>query len=470
MTVPEDKINAKIYIPLSNQQVKRCAIFPIVSAQPNGIRMLTDQNGLDISTDNKDAIKAINAFQLELVSSGKSADNILKAAEQYKDCAMIQAYAASLFLFNQSEQDLKNAEPYLDIALKLRDSLTEHEKLFIDAIQSGLALNFMHAIEIYEKIAEQWPTDIASIKLMEFHCFETGESERQLAFMQKTAKLSALSHVYAMYAFACELNNQFDESEKAALEAIKRDRNTPWAFHCLAHTYFNQGHTAKAIKLLEDCADVRDRSNNYSQSHIAFHQSLFYFYKGRTDDALKLFDSVIWGSNTDSVLQHTDAILFLWCADILGINVDQYWQKILPHIKEKAFETVFPFLNAMYIYALARGGEKALAIDAIKKIDEFADQQKQLKRIVWHNLGVPLINGVYAFASQDFETAAQLLEPLWQSNKFGGSDEQRIPLMWSYIQSLIAYGDKDKALAAITLYLNKRKPEKIEQRWLDQLQ
>lgn len=421
--------------------------------------MFQDQNGLVVSFSDEYTIEGINAFQNELVSQGANAALIFELAEANPHCPIIQAYAACLFLFNQTESDARDAEPYMESALAQYEGLTKYEQQFIKAVKCGLKLNFMAAIECYEQMAEAEIISPVAIKLMEFHCFETGESERQLAFMEKVAKDSQNSHVRSMYAFALQLNEYFPEAEKVALKCIEIHHHTPWAFHALAHIYFNQGKTKQAIELLDRSTEVWDACNLYIQSHMAFHRAVFYFCDGRYEAGLGLFETHCWGENVDSVLQHTDALLLLWAADLVGCDTQRYYTKVAEHIKDKASQFVFPFLNAFYIYALFKAGETELVEVLLKDFHQYAMAQTGEAQRIWLMLGVPLVEGVVAFAKGDYQKATWHWELLWNENDFGGSDEQRIPLMWSYMKALYKTNQSPKADTLIEMYLKNRVPK-----------
>lgn len=427
--------------------------------------MLQDQFNYPVTTQQPYVIEAANHFQLRLVSFDPKVTEVFDSAECYQDNILLQLYAASLFIWNQTEHDAIDCDSYLQRIDKLLATANSREKGLAEAIKLGLDGDFLSAISCYENLGQTFPQDPVIIKFLEFHCFETGESERQLAFMEQTAKFSKNSHVLAMYAFALELNNEMILAEQVALQALDIDRNTPWAFHCLAHVYFNVGETQRAIALLDESADVWQRCNVYIQAHMAFHRTIFYFCTNRATDALVLFDSTIWGDNVSAVLQHTDAILFLWCADIIGIDVAARWKMILPHIRTKALETVFPYLNAFYLLALFRAGDIAMAREVVTQVKKHAALQTGKNKYIWAELGVPLVEGVLAFAEGNFVLAVEKLQKLWRDNDFGGSDEQRLPLMWTYLHSLAASDNREELDKAVTVYLNGRSPNYLEMRW-----
>ncbi len=62
--------------------------------------MLTDSQGLAVTTDSSEAVNVINEFFEQLLSVGNNAQVILKAVEAAPDCPLANAHAAAFYLFS----------------------------------------------------------------------------------------------------------------------------------------------------------------------------------------------------------------------------------------------------------------------------------------------------------------------------------------------------------------------------------
>ena len=169
--------------------------------------MRTDARGLEVTTDSPRAVEAIDHFAIELLSLGKNTSAVMAAAEADPDCAMLQAYAAAMYVYARSPAESLNARPFLDRARSRTAELNDRERIFIDAVDAGCECNFDLALDLYDEIVRRWPTDVVAAKLAELHFLETGEPARQLHFMESVAAANTdLGNVQSMYAFALELN------------------------------------------------------------------------------------------------------------------------------------------------------------------------------------------------------------------------------------------------------------------------
>ncbi|MGO9061834.1 MAG: hypothetical protein ACLQU2_31360 [Candidatus Binataceae bacterium] len=432
--------------------------------------MKLDSRGLPVSTDSEGAIHLIDHYTDQLLSLGPDTGSLLDAANAFADCAMIQAYAASTYVYAQSPAQGLTARPLLARARRHFDDLTLRERLFIEGVEAGCDGDFERAITAYEQIAQQCPRDLVAAKLAEFHFFQTGESARQLAFMESIAEANRdCSHLQAMYAFALELCGRRDQAEAVAREALRLNPLTMWAQHCLAHVFAGQSRIAQGIAELEGYSNTWHGFGRYIQSHNWFHLATLYLANLDFQKTRDAYHAQIWGFFPDLVVEQTDAILLLWYLELAGVEIQAQWREIAPHARPYAHEHLFPFLNALCLYALVRAGETTEVEHALAEMERFADRQSGRAAHVWREVGMRLVRGCVAFARRDYGQAASLLGPIINDVPcVGGSDEQRGVFIQSNLVSLIKSGQKRAASHALHDYIGARGVTPLEQRWLDQ--
>lgn len=434
--------------------------------------MIYDQFDLFVTTDDKSAQKSINLFINNLLGFNPGLEAILSQAQQNPGCAMLQVYAAILAVFAQSKPDAFAANSYLDNALDNYDSLTEREQLWIQAIQASLENRFDDALCLYEAITKQWPRDLIAAKMIEFHCFETGESQRQLNNLSRiAADNNDNPHFLAMFAFAHEINEQYKTCIDLANRAIELMANNRWAFHALAHAYSSMGQNHNGIRCLRESEAIWSSGNQYIQAHMAFHLAMFYISEREFERAHQLYHQYIWNKQPDTVVEQTDAILLLWALEIAGTDVSKEWRNIAPHIEARSLEFNFPFLNVLYIYALDRAGLRDKAQDALSAMQHHASTQQHNDKGCWNMYGVPLAKACFAFAERDFEQASQLFDTSYNTTKAGGSDEQRIVFHQSYLTCLIQSNKQQKAKRFLDNILQRHHAiSPLEKWWQQQIQ
>jgi tetratricopeptide (TPR) repeat protein len=433
--------------------------------------MKFDSRGLEVSTESDDAIHAIDHYAYELLSLGTDVAAVQAAAEANPECAMLQACCASMFLYSQTTAGAKQALPYLARAETRLGDLTEREQVFIKAVKAGCAGDFEGALALHEQIIDRWPRDMLAAKLAEFHFFETGLAARQLEVMRKAAAANPdVSHVLALHAFALELNAERERADEVARSALAIDPDTMWAQHCRAHVFAGQSRIAEGIAAIEQYAPSWQKFSHYTVAHNWFHLATLYLSDLRFDDVRNAYRKYIWGYSPNAVVEQTDAILLLWYLELAGEKVDAEWRAIAPHIRANAHDTLFPFLNCIYLYALTRAGESGEAGLALDGMERHAEKQTGNLAHVWNDVGVPLARGCVAFASGDYDRAGAILQPIL--NKVpcvGGSDEQRGVFAESHLVSLIRAGRRAEARTALSEHIARRPETAVERRWAEMI-
>ena len=430
--------------------------------------MRHDSRGLAVTTDSDSAIAAINQFAHAAVALKPGMAEIIVAARRDPDCAMLQLCAGVLYALSQSNLEARSGIRYLDLARQRIADLNDRERIYLDAIAAGCDGDFDRAIDHYAKIIDRWPRDILAAKLAEFHCFETGDAARQLEIMEQMAPANADSpYAQAMYAFALELNGHRDRAEKVSFDALRHDPECMWAQHCLAHVYGEQMRVQEGIAALEKYAPDWTRYSLYIQAHNWFHLATLYLAQldfGRTLDAYR---SHIWGFQSDEIVEHTDAILLLWYVELAGGDAGSRWRDLAPHIRAKVHEQVFPFLNAIYLYALERAGESTEVERALAEMEDHAHRRTGHAAHVWNEIGINEARGAVAFARRDYDRAAAMFDAaLGDIACGGGSDEQRGVFWQSHFLSLSRAGRKADAQNALRGFLSGRGDAPLHRRWL----
>jgi tetratricopeptide (TPR) repeat protein len=433
--------------------------------------MRQDSRGLDITTDSEEVTWAIDRFSDQIISLRPGSDAIANVASEHPDSAMLQACAALLGVFSQLPSEAAAARPLLDRAKACSDGLTEREQMFIAALEAGCAGELESALETLEQLVRRWPRDRLAAKLAEFNSFETGDAQRQLRIMSAMEGANRDNpHMLAMYAFALELCDRCGESEAVARKALELDPHTTWAQHCLAHVWAEEARIGEGIAAMERFAADWPAFVHYIDSHNWFHLATLYLADLRYDDSLKAYREHIWGFTPELVVEHTDAILLLWYLELAGRDVGPAWKAIAPRASKCGGEHLFPFLNAIYLFALERAGEAERVKFELKASESFADQQSGNGALVWRKIGLPLLQGSVAYARGDYDRCAELLDPilpeLWRA---GGSDEQRKVFAQSHLMSLSKSGNRGRAATALASLVGDRPATRLENLWRDQI-
>ena len=434
--------------------------------------MRNDARGLAVSGATGEVIEAIDRFTLDLIGARDEAAAMLDVAERHPECALVQAYAAALHAYSQSQAEIHTeGRRFLDRAQATATRVTEREQALIAAVAAWLAADFQASIDLHERMASEWPQDVVAAKFAEFLFYLAPDYHRHLRFMQGVAAANAdLSDFKAMHAFALELAGDYRRAEEVANQAIEQKLHTPWAHHALAHVHLNEGRIDEGIAVQRRFQPTWDAHMLTIRSHNSWHLALLHLARLEFDPVRELYRARVAGVQPDAVVEHTDAISLLWRVELAGGTVTDEWAPLAERIIPRANEQLFPFLSAHYVYCLARGGRTQEAAAALALIRRFAQQQTGHNAYVWREVGMPLAEGCIAFAHGDHAGAVQRLEPI-QEALFcvGGSDAQNDLFRQTYLLALIESKQRGKAADLLARRRGRRPPTPLEDRWSSRL-
>src|SRR5215813_4377913 len=96
-----------------------------------------------------------------------------------------------------------------------------------------------------------------------------------------------------------------------------------------------------------------------------------------------------------------------------------------PTVSPRAHETLMPFMNAHYVYALARAGHTDALEAALARVRARSSADDEEATRVWAPVGRAVIEAAAAFGAGERADAAALLDPVMpMMTAIGGSDAQ----------------------------------------------
>lgn len=422
--------------------------------------MPKDFRGLEISGADTAVEAAIVRFQHAFLGFRDEAGEILALADTAPECAIVQVYAAAMWVYSQSEAAIaENATPLLARAAAL--PMGDRERLTHAAVAAWARADFTTAALRFEAIAARWPEDVTALKFAEFVFFQAPDYPRHLAFMRAAAPANRdLPAFLAMLAFAHELAGEPARAIALAEEALARDPDTPWADHAASHAFLNGGRIDEGIAALERHLDLFDGHAQGIRGHNAWHLALLHLARLDSERALALYRDRIAVADPDDVFFHTDAVGLLWRLELAGIAVpDALWAPIADAAEVRAREAVMPFLNGLYVHALVRTGRADVAAEAIATLTA---RKQGRGEAVWDD-GLSLMRGVAALADGDAARGVALLEPVMpRIAAVGGSDAQNDLFRLAFVRGLADAGRAGDAAAAMAKRLSGRSATPFE--------
>jgi hypothetical protein len=388
--------------------------------------MQQDYLGNPITAQSDATLRSIDEFIEGYLAYERRAERILAAADADPGSCLANVYAGLLWMLLEAPDAARHAAKYLSAAERAAPLATRREQLNASVLRAWADDDLARALRLCDEISDEFPRDLAIVKMHQYFEFNRGNSPEMLRVALKAAAASAdVPYVHGMTAFAYEQCHLLDEAETAARSALEMRRKEPWAQHALAHVLLTRGRIDEGARFLEEMTDTWTDLNSFMFTHIGWHLALFYLSQGRDREVLDLYDRQCWGIAKDYSQDQIGAISLLARLEIAGIDVGPRWQDLGRHLAARAQDTVLPFLTLQYLYGLARAGrpEAETLLEAVRR---HAETAPAFTREAWRDVALPGCEGLYAYARGDYTQAwRHLASSVPRIAEAGGSHAQR---------------------------------------------
>lgn len=399
-----------------------------------------DSLGNPLTLDEPANLPLVDDFVMGFISTEARAAGLMAVIDTDMS-PIVQAYGATLHLFAESRDAVRNATPYLQRAQAGAARATPRERHYIAAVAAWAAGDIAGAIALHHAQAQDHPRDLASVKLGQYHCFNTGDCPGMLRLALAVVPAAAdVPYVHGMAAFGYEQCHLMREAEASARRAIALCRKEPWAHHALGHVMLTEGRLTEGLAFMQGVSDTWTGLNSFMVTHNWWHVALFLIDLGRDADALAVYDEQVWGVVKGYSQDQIGAVSLLARLELAGIDVGHRWNDVAAHIEDRLDDHVLPFLDLQYLYGLARAGRPE-ADTLLHNIERFAPQAPASTRAAWERVCVPAAHGLRAHARGDFAAAVEGLGmALPRLIEIGGSHAQRDLFEQVYLDALIRSG------------------------------
>jgi hypothetical protein len=424
-----------------------------------------DTLGNPVTLSEPASLRAVDDFVGGFISCEARAVNVLSAAQD--DSPIVQAYCATLHMFAESRDAVRNARPFIERAQAGAPRATAREQRYIAAVAAWADSDIARAITLHHEQANEHPRDLASLKLGQYHCFNTGNCPGMLRLALAALPAAAdVPYLHGMAAFGYEQCHLMREAETSARHAIAMERKEPWAHHALGHVMLTEGRLSEGLAFMRGMSDTWVDLNSFMVTHNWWHVALFLIDLGRDTEALEVYDRHVWGVVKEYSQDQIGAISLLARFELAGIDVGERWQDVAKHLVLRLDDHVLPFLDLQYLYGLAR----AVRVEAdalLDRIEDFAPHAPPSTRAAWERVCVPAARGLSAHARGDFAAAIEGLGlALPRLMEIGGSHAQRDLFEQVYLDALVRNGTEATLTGAqgiLQQQLN-RQPESLRLR------
>ena len=402
--------------------------------------MTTDSLGNPVTLREAGSLSAVNDFIEGFIACEARIVHILDIAENDAS-PLVQACCAALHMFAESGQAAANAAPFIARAQAgLADTaISARERRWVAAVAAWVAGDLPRAMALHEQQAREYPRDLASIKLGQYHLFNAGNSPGMLRLALQALPANAdVPYMHGMAAFAWEQCHLLPQAEAAARHAIALRHKEPWAHHALAHVLLTQGRLQEGLDFMRAVSPSWTGLNSFMLTHNWWHTALFALEFDRPDEVLALYDQQVWGVARDYSQDQIGAVSLLARLELAGVDVGPRWEDVANHLTKRGVDLVLPFLDLQYLYGLARAG-RPQADTLLAHIETHALQPPTGS--VWRDVALPAARGLLAHARGDHAQAVRELgSALPRMLEVGGSHAQRDLFEQIHLDALVRSG------------------------------
>ncbi len=403
--------------------------------------MQEDYLGNALSRCAEQTANGINDFVSGFLGYESQIANITGAADQAPDHCLANTYAAMLWMFLESPQGPQRAACYTARAIAAAPGATRRERMACQMVETWRRGDITAALAIGDQIADEFPRDLAMVKLHQYLDFNRGDAPSMLRIARAVlAHNQDVAQMHGMAAFAFEQCHLLDAAQNAAETAISIRRKEPWAQHALAHVLLTRGQIGQGARFLEGMRDTWDGLNSFMYTHNNWHLAVFYISQGKNEEALALYDDHCWAREKDYSQDQAGAVSLLMRLELAGVDVGGRWADVGRYLCARAEDTTLPFLSMHYLYGLARAGRDE-ADTLMQAVQTRAQNATGEEAAVWRDVAAPACAGLLAHARSDYAQVIETLGPaLPRMMEIGGSHAQRDLFEQVLLDSLIRDG------------------------------
>lgn len=407
--------------------------------------MLKDQHGQTVSGATPTALalyeRAVGQFNCYSGNPLETAEAAIAAAPGF---AMAHLLRAHLMLSGMEAAALSPAHDSLVAARAAAG--TSREIGHVAAADAWLQGRFEAAALLFDRLLLDHPNDLVALQMAHLLDFYRGDArslrDRVLRVMPAwDAKRPGHHAVLGMLAFGLNECGDYGRAEAAGRAACELQPRDAWAHHAVAHVMEMQNRVEDGIHWARS-RQADWAADNMMCVHNWWHLVLMHLERDEHAEVLKLYDTVIRGSQSPVVLDMIDAAAMLWRLHLRGVDVGAArWSEIAEAWSPLSGDGIYAFNDVHGLISFLGAGRRDLVeqqMDTLRHAASVASSNGMMSSQV----GLPVAQALVAFADQRYGDCIALLQPVRTiANRFGGSHAQRDLLDLTLLEAAKRVGD-----------------------------
>ncbi len=400
--------------------------------------MYSDERGHTITTDSEHCAMALSkTIEAYAQRQADTSIHLQAALEADSHCVLAQATLGIMLHGARTVAFTQQANDALSAAKKNLDSVSAREQEYVSALAHLLSGQLEKAVQCFEAILDQHPTDLLALVFLQSELFWLGDmvwSERVSAKLVKhwgkdTPNYSAF---LAIRAFDLEENLDFSEAERVSCDALTLNPGDVWGAHAFAHVMLMQNRIDEGIRWMSERESLWN-SASQMQYHLAWHQCLFLAERHEHEQMLSIYDTRIrnrehplCAAMPDLYIDLQNASSLLWRLERVGVNVGDRWKELAEVCTPRIDDMTNPFTSAHFALVLAANEQFDDCEKLVNAMEAFSKNSQHDLSMRYQNAALPAAKAVIAHKKGQHKEVVNLLKPaqsqLWQ---MGGSHAQQ---------------------------------------------
>jgi tetratricopeptide (TPR) repeat protein len=307
---------------------------------------------------------------------------------------------------------------------------TAREILHIGAFEAWLNGDMVGALDRWEQLLSDHPTDILAIRLAQFITSYLGRSQGIRDSVARVLpawapEMAGYGFLLGCQAYGLEEAGEYEAAERVGRAALEANPEDLWASHAVTHVMEMQCRPRDGIAWIQSGQEQWHECGNFIR-HLWWHSCLFHLTLQEYDCVLELYDQEVRAESTDEYLDIANATALLWRLEQSGIGVGNRWEELATRAQSHIGDHLFVFADLHYMLAMAARSLPAIAESFLDSCSEYARTKNRTQAQVMQQVGLAIAQAMVAHRNHHYSRAADLLLPVKDLIcRVGGSHAQR---------------------------------------------
>ncbi len=413
---------------------------------------LNDLYGLPLSTASSHAAAAYRDGQQAVIAQAPAPDEpFRRAIEADPEFALPHA---ALALVQLRELLLPEARGNAATAEQLAVRASRREQQHVAAVVDAVGGRGAQVIARVREHLREFPRDALLLNYVTTSLLFAGQQEQMVQVSAAAGPAYGNDDWFwlGIHAFALQEVRRFAEARHAALRSLDRFPLAAFTSHALAHVHYELGEYAEGAGFMPGWLAQYGREGGL-HLHLSWHLALFHLARGEYAEVLRLYEADIRPAAQSGSYQLFDPVSLIWRMQAYcGAAPAGLWPELGAIAAQRVTPPGMIFADLHHGMALAATGQLAELEPLLGSFKARADRGHAAAEVA-----LTLMQGLVAFAQQDYAAAAGLIEPIDDRIYLvGGSKAQREVFHDTLLEALLRAGRFDAAERRLRERLERR--------------